>query len=166
MAHKQVSTCLALILAMTMLWSRNAAQSDCTNVIISMSPCLDYITGNTTRPSNPCCTQLGTVVRSQPQCLCQVLNGGGSNLGLNINQTQALELPRTCNVQTPPISQCNAVSPAGSPGSSPNSNTGSGSRTTPSSGDGASDATSNMLSVPVLFVLLSLASYVSTFNVV
>ncbi|KAL0367360.1 UNVERIFIED_CONTAM: hypothetical protein Sradi_3626100 [Sesamum radiatum] len=107
MAHQQVPTALGLILA-TMLWADVTAQSsDCTNVLISMSPCLNYISGNSSTPSSTCCTQLGTVVRSQPQCLCQVLNGGGSNLGLNINQTQALALPKACNVQTPPTSLCN-----------------------------------------------------------
>ncbi|KAK4434039.1 hypothetical protein Salat_0566600 [Sesamum alatum] len=164
MAHQQVSMCLVLILA-TMLWGSVTAQSsDCTNVLISMSPCLNYISGNSSTPSSACCTQLGTVVRSQPQCLCQVLNGGGSNLGLNINQTQALALPKACNVQTPPTSLCNAASPSGSPASTPNTpntNSGSGSKTVPSSsGDGTSDATSTKLTVSVLFFLVFVASYV------
>ncbi|KAL3812595.1 hypothetical protein ACJIZ3_013863 [Penstemon smallii] len=161
MAHQNVSMGLALILA-TMLWSRAAAQStDCTNELISMSPCLNYITGNSSTPSTSCCTQLGTVVRSQPQCLCQVINGGGSNLGLNINQTQALALPTACNIQTPPVSRCNAASPSGSTTpSSPNTNL-DGSKTIPSTGDGTSDATSDILAVPVLLFLVFLASYVS-----
>lgn len=86
---------------------RVLAQSTCTSALISMSPCLNYITGNTTTPSQQCCSQLGNVVRSSPDCLCQVLNGGGSQLGINVNQTQALALPRACNVQTPPVSRCN-----------------------------------------------------------
>ncbi|KAK6130217.1 hypothetical protein DH2020_036027 [Rehmannia glutinosa] len=167
MAHQQVSLGLALILV-TMLWAGAAAQSsDCTNVLISMSPCLNYISGNSSAPSPACCTQLRTVVGSQPQCLCQVLNGGGSNLGLNINQTQALALPGACNVQTPPTSQCNAASPSDSPGSTPNSpntNSGGGSKTVPPTGDGSSDATSIKLGVSVLFFLVFVASYVSTFS--
>lgn len=98
----------ALVLAaVAMLWVRVAAQLSCTNVLISLSPCLNYITGNSSTPSSNCCTQLASVVRSQPQCLCQVLTGGGSSLGINVNQTQALALPGACNVQTPPISSCN-----------------------------------------------------------
>lgn len=230
MAHQEVSMGLALILV-TMLWYGATAQSsDCTNVLISMSPCLNYISGNSSTPSSGCCTQLGTVVRSQPQCLCEVLNGGGSNLGLNINQTQALALPTACNVQTPPVSRCNgknwsqlqklqlfslkksnfcspfsdlflaiaAASPSGSPGSTPSSpktnpgtfvesvwchvcfnwfsqsywslhwlnvDAGGGSKTVPSPGDGSSDANSNKLAVSMLFCLLFIGSYVSTFNV-
>ena len=87
--------------------TRVSAQSSCTTALISMSPCLNYITGNTTSPSQQCCSQLGNVVRSSPDCLCQALNGGGSQLGINVNQTQALALPRACNVQTPPVSRCN-----------------------------------------------------------
>ena len=84
-----------------------AQSGSCSNVLISLSPCLNYITGNSSTPSSQCCTQLASVVRSQPQCLCEVLNGGASSLGVNVNQTQALALPTSCNVQTPPISRCN-----------------------------------------------------------
>ncbi|KAF5727057.1 non-specific lipid-transfer protein-like protein [Tripterygium wilfordii] len=98
--------------------------STCTNVIISLAPCLDYITGNSSTPSLSCCTQLASVVRSQPGCLCEVLNGGSSSLGVTVNQTQALALPGACNVQTPPISRCNANSPTGSPGTTPSSTNG------------------------------------------
>lgn len=101
-------TIMGLFLAvLTMLWAGAAAQSSCTNVLISMSPCLNFITGNSSTPSSQCCTQLANVVRTSPQCLCEVLNGGGSSLGININQTQALALPAACNVQTPSISRCN-----------------------------------------------------------
>ncbi|GKV42435.1 hypothetical protein SLEP1_g49841 [Rubroshorea leprosula] len=105
MAIGKMAVCLALVVA-AMLCAGAAAQSSCTNELISLSPCLNYITGNSSTPSSQCCSQLANVVRSSPQCLCQVLNGGGSSLGLNINQTQALALPGACNVQTPPISQC------------------------------------------------------------
>ena len=110
MAYTKMELGLVLVLV-TMLWAGASAQSSCTNVIISMSPCLNYITGNTSTPSSGCCSQLASVVRSQPQCLCQVLNGGSSSLGISINQTQALALPGACNVQTPPLSSCNGKSP-------------------------------------------------------
>nr|GMD83755.1 non-specific lipid-transfer protein-like protein At2g13820 [Ipomoea batatas] len=153
---------VSLILLIALFWAGAMAQSsdDCTNVIISMSPCLNYITGNSSLPTAGCCTQLGTVVKSKPECLCQVLNGGGSNLGLNINQTQALALPAACKIQTPPTSTCNTGSPSGSPsGTSGSPNTGSsgGSKSTPSS------ATSVKLAAPLVFFIPLVASYVSTF---
>ncbi|OIS98587.1 PREDICTED: non-specific lipid-transfer protein-like protein At2g13820 isoform X1 [Nicotiana attenuata] len=152
----------------TMIWAGVVAQSsdDCTNVLISMSPCLNYITGNSSVPSSGCCTQLSTVVKNKPECLCQVLSGGASNLGLNINQTQALALPTACKVQTPPLSQCNADSPNSSPAgtpTTPGSNSGRGSNAVPSQ-DGSNDATSTKMAAPLFFFLLFIASYASTFT--
>ncbi|KAK6117182.1 hypothetical protein DH2020_049061 [Rehmannia glutinosa] len=169
MAHQQVKLGLALILV-TMLWAGAAAQSsDCTNVLISMSPCLNYISGNSSAPSPACCTQLRTVVGSQPQCLCQVLNGGGSNLGLNINQTQALALPGACNVQTPPTSQCNGknydeITKLPLRFSLITQKFSYLSKTSRDIGDGSSDATSIKLGVSMLFFLVFVASYVSSFS--
>lgn len=97
---------MALILAMVAVGAA-AQSSSCTNALISMSPCLNYITGNSSSPSSSCCSQLANVVRSEPQCLCQVLNGGSSSLGLSINQTRALSVPSACNIQTQPTSRCN-----------------------------------------------------------
>ncbi|KAL6191208.1 hypothetical protein ACLB2K_037599 [Fragaria x ananassa] len=158
---QRIGMSLVLVLV-AMFLARSEAQSDCTNVIISMSPCLNYITGNSSTPSSGCCSQLSSVVRSSPQCLCQVLNGGGSSLGINVNQTQALALPGACNVQTPPNGQCNAASPAGSPAGTPDdsSNTvpsGSGSKTVPSTDDGSSDGNSIKLSMTQLIVLFAAA---------
>ncbi|XP_039139659.1 non-specific lipid transfer protein GPI-anchored 19-like [Dioscorea cayenensis subsp. rotundata] len=104
----------------------SAQSTSCTTAVISLAPCLSYITGNLTTPSSSCCSQLASVVQSQVQCLCTVLNGGASQFGIAINQTQALTLPSACKVQTPPISRCNgaaggtpvappAASPAGTP---------------------------------------------------
>ncbi|XP_057485526.1 non-specific lipid transfer protein GPI-anchored 5-like isoform X2 [Actinidia eriantha] len=167
-------TVLAMVI---MLWTvATAPSSDCTNALMSMSPCLNYITGNSSTPSSRCCQQLASVVRSQSQCLCEVLNGGGSSMGINVNQTQAVTLPGACNVQTPPISRCNAASPADSPAGTPQSpntiTSGTGSKTVPSTKDGSktvpltkdglSDASSTRMTVSLLFLLLFIASYAST----
>lgn len=108
MAHCKTTFALAMVL-MASLWTGSTAQtSDCTNTLISLSPCLNYITGNSSKPDSGCCTQLSSVVKSKPECLCQVLNGGGSAFGIQVNQTQAQTLPAICNVQTPPLSTCNS----------------------------------------------------------
>nr|GMD66840.1 non-specific lipid-transfer protein-like protein At2g13820 [Ipomoea batatas] len=104
------------VVAMMMLWNGATAQSNsCMSSLVGLTPCLTYVTGNSSAPSSSCCTQLSGVVQSNPQCLCLLLNGGGSNLGVNINQSLALALPGACKVQTPPVSQCNAAVPASSP---------------------------------------------------
>nr|GFA42803.1 non-specific lipid-transfer protein-like protein At2g13820 [Tanacetum cinerariifolium] len=167
MAQHQNTNTIMMILVITMaaFYGCAMAQSGCTSVLVSLSPCLNYITGNTTTPSSSCCSQLSSVVTSQAQCLCQVLNAGGSSLGLNINQTQALALPAACNVQTPPTSQCNAGSPTNSPsdttpsGTAPSSGTPSGKgsepNTVPSTDNGSSDATlTRFTTIPLAFSLL------------
>ncbi|CAL1398297.1 unnamed protein product [Linum trigynum] len=144
-----------LVLAVAaLLYTGAAAQSGCTTALISLSPCLNYVSGNTSTPSSSCCSQLGSVVSSQPQCLCQLVNGGGSSLGITINQTRALDLPSACKVQTPPVSRCNGGnSPSGSPaaGGSPPSDSSNGSPGTPAgsapstpSDDGGSDGGSDV----------------------
>ncbi|XP_039036685.1 non-specific lipid transfer protein GPI-anchored 19-like [Hibiscus syriacus] len=79
------------------------AQSGCTSMLLGLAPCLNYITGSSTTPASSCCSQLSSVVQSQPQCLFSALNGGGSSLGITINQTKVLSLPGACNVQTPRV---------------------------------------------------------------
>ncbi|KAF9605092.1 hypothetical protein IFM89_013762 [Coptis chinensis] len=168
MALKMIEMTLTAMLVTMLIYTGAVAQSSsCTTTIISMSPCLNYITGNSSTPSSSCCSQLSSVVRSQPQCLCQVLNNGGSSLGgLNINQTLALQLPSACKVQTPPISQCNnaaspADAPAGASDTPSDSVPGNGSKTVPTTNVDSPNASSATLPSIILFFCLFIASYAS-----
>ncbi|TYI12104.1 hypothetical protein ES332_A09G253000v1 [Gossypium tomentosum] len=170
MENMKIATCFIMVL-MVMFSAGAKAQSGSTTVLISMSPCLNFITGNSSTPSQQCCTQLASVVRSSPQCLCEVLNGGGSSLGINVNRTQALALPGACNVQTPPISACNGASPApadspvGSPESGSTIPTEGGSKTVPSSEEDGSPSSSSSgstmtkLTLSLLFFLIVAISH-------
>ncbi|CAH2079129.1 unnamed protein product [Thlaspi arvense] len=150
---------LFLTVSMAVMSSTVSAQSSCTNVLLSMAPCLGYITGNSTSPSQQCCNQLANVVRSSPECLCEILRGGGSQLGINVNEKQALALPKACNVQTPPVSRCNDGSTVNSPtGSSNTSEHGNGSKTVPKSGS-SSDGSSIKISFPLLAIFFT-ATYI------
>jgi hypothetical protein len=94
--------------------------SGCTSVLVSLSPCLNYISGNESAAPAACCAQLGKVAGSNPQCLCVALGADTAALGLSVNRTRALGLPDECKVKTPPVSDCNkaAAPPAsGSTGS-------------------------------------------------
>eukprot|EP01018_Ginkgo_biloba_P022164 Gb_06428 [translate_table: standard] len=94
-------------------------QSGCTTAIVSLSPCLNYITGNVTKPPQSCCTALNSVVKTNAVCLCQLF-ANNNPLGFPVNQTRALALPGLCNVKTPPLSQCKATGgPAKAPVASP-----------------------------------------------
>ncbi|THU45037.1 hypothetical protein C4D60_Mb02t13660 [Musa balbisiana] len=87
-----------------------SAQAGCTSVIMSLSPCMSFIrergVGPPAAPTAACCTRLGSAVRSQPTCLCAVLNGDVASFGLAVNKTQALALLGACKVNTPSLSQC------------------------------------------------------------
>ncbi|XP_057800936.1 non-specific lipid transfer protein GPI-anchored 15-like [Salvia miltiorrhiza] len=108
---------LLAILAVAMVWGSGRGQTGCTKTLMALSPCLNYVSGNTSTPAASCCSQLSNVVSSQPQCLCLLLNGTASSYGLDINQTLALQLPDACAVQTPPTSRCNGETNA--PSASP-----------------------------------------------
>ncbi|KAG4168131.1 hypothetical protein ERO13_A12G004200v2 [Gossypium hirsutum] len=184
MALKNVELGLALVFVTMLCGYKAMAQSGCTSVLLGLAPCLNYITSNsTTTPSSTCCSQLSSVVQSQPQCLCSVLNGGASSLGVTINQTRALSLPGACNVQTPPVSSCNAaangpasppVSSAVSPSSADSSDetpdtsvtsssipSGTGSKTVPTTEGSISNG--SIMDKPLALTLFTLliASYVS-----
>ncbi|XP_013591782.1 non-specific lipid transfer protein GPI-anchored 26-like isoform X2 [Brassica napus] len=140
--------CLLFLTVSMAVMSTVSAQSSCTDVLISMAPCLGYITGNSSSPSQQCCSQLAHVIRSSGECLCEVLKGGGPHLGINFNKTQALALPKACNVQTPPVSRCN--------GPSNTSEHGNGSKTVP-----GHRSSSRGSSIKVSFSLLAVLSAVS-----
>ena len=97
----------AMAAAALLLASPASAQSGCTTTLISLYPCLNYISGNVSTPPSSCCSQLASVVQSKPQCLCAALSGDSSSLGVTIDKKRALELPKACNVDTPPASKCN-----------------------------------------------------------
>ncbi|XP_008235392.1 PREDICTED: non-specific lipid-transfer protein-like protein At2g13820 isoform X2 [Prunus mume] len=189
MAFKGIEMALALVLG-SMLLGGAMAQSGCTTALASLAPCLSYVTGNSSNPSSSCCSQLSNVVQSSPQCLCSLLNGGGSSLGITINRTLALSLPSACKVQTPPVSQCQGTNgPTTSPSTPPSSSsadpsnqtpsdastpeaaispsaTGEGSKTVPSTKGNTSDG-SNIKAplhfVPLLLFVISCASTLTSF---
>ncbi|KAM0038112.1 putative plant non-specific lipid-transfer protein/Par allergen [Helianthus debilis subsp. tardiflorus] len=122
MASGNMSHLVLAFVLLTLCWGGSMAQSGCTSVLIGMAPCLNYVTGSSKTPSSSCCSSLANVVKSQPQCLCTALDGSTlASLGININKSTALGLPRACNVKTPPVSRCNAgnnaptMAPAESP---------------------------------------------------
>ena len=65
-------------------------QSDCASKLI---PCVDYL--NSTKPSKECCDAMSTVITTQLPCLCGLLRNPAA---IPVNITQALELPKHCNL--------------------------------------------------------------------
>ncbi|XP_024010840.1 non-specific lipid-transfer protein-like protein At2g13820 isoform X2 [Eutrema salsugineum] len=151
----------------------------CVRTLTTLAPCLSYITGNSTIPSQACCSQLDIVIKSSPRCICSAVNSPIPNIGLNINRTQALQLPNACNIQAPPLTQCNTTGPTApppvvspaeenpgvalTPTSSPDARSGAegGSKTIPSTGaDSASGSVDRM--PPHLLMYAIIVSWTSS----
>ncbi|KAH9312453.1 hypothetical protein KI387_027488 [Taxus chinensis] len=83
----------------------------CTNAIVSLSPCLSYMTrtANPVLPTDDCCTLLATVITSDAACLCQLISSDDF-LGFPINRTLVISLPASCNLVFPRQNdQCNGA---------------------------------------------------------
>uniref|UniRef100_A0ACD5U873 Uncharacterized protein n=1 Tax=Avena sativa TaxID=4498 RepID=A0ACD5U873_AVESA len=112
-ARKMEITTVALVLAvmMTMLTAKAVAQNNgCSSVMMTLSPCLDFLGSKAMEPGFSCCTTLGGIVQTDSRCLCMVLDGSAATFGITINHTRALELPGICKVEAPPSSQCTGMS--------------------------------------------------------
>ncbi|KAJ1293241.1 hypothetical protein BS78_01G053400 [Paspalum vaginatum] len=167
-----VAAWLLAAVAAAALVASASAQSGCTTTLISLYPCLNYISGNVSTPPASCCSQLSSVVSSNPQCLCAALSGDSSSLGgVTIDKTRALELPKACNVNTPPASKCNSAgggnapaaatpeTPSGSGVPAASEGTGAGSKATPASPYLTSGGASIRGAVSLALALAAVAVY-------
>ncbi|KAG2640239.1 hypothetical protein PVAP13_2KG060300 [Panicum virgatum] len=117
MAARTMGTALAMAsLVVVLAFSQVAAQGNgCSSVMMTLSPCMDFISSKAPEPGISCCSVLAGVVQTDPRCLCMVLDGTAASFGISINQTRALDLPGVCKVQAPPISQCTGIPTAPAP---------------------------------------------------
>ncbi|PWA95067.1 plant lipid transfer protein/Par allergen [Artemisia annua] len=97
----------SIALVMVTLCGGAMVTTGCTIAIVSLSPCISYVTGNVSTPSQPCCAQLANVVQSEPLCFCALFSSGHTWTSSKVNKTVAKGLPKACNVTTNPLSRCN-----------------------------------------------------------
>ncbi|XP_065001203.1 non-specific lipid transfer protein GPI-anchored 5-like [Musa acuminata AAA Group] len=158
---RSIQAILVAAMAAVLLAGASAQSSSCSSAIMSLSPCLDYITGNASTPSSSCCSQLSSVVQSEPQCICTLISSGASSassLGITVNQTQALALPSACKVQIP-LSQCNVSGPSASPARPSTSPSGVGSKSNPATSTDSSDGASAGVPLALLLSLVAIGAY-------
>ena len=96
------SILLAAAVAAALLVASASAQSGCTAVLVGLYPCMNYIGGNDMAPTKSCCSQLGSVVQSQPQCLCSALGGDSSSLGRHADHARGADTGRVW-IQDDPV---------------------------------------------------------------
>ncbi|KAL8154090.1 hypothetical protein V2J09_011850 [Rumex salicifolius] len=94
------------------------ATADCLTVLSDAADCLSFVEAGSTLtvPEKPCCGEMKKVITNRPDCLCQML-AKNNTIGFEFDVKQALKLPSICKVDTPPVSLCSWVSPAGTTGS-------------------------------------------------
>uniref|UniRef100_A0A7N0UNT7 Bifunctional inhibitor/plant lipid transfer protein/seed storage helical domain-containing protein n=1 Tax=Kalanchoe fedtschenkoi TaxID=63787 RepID=A0A7N0UNT7_KALFE len=92
-------------------------QSGTPACVSNLVPCASFM-GSTTKPPQTCCGPLKTAITTQIDCLCGLYNTPGLLQSFNINITQALDLPRRCDIDGASLAACSKVggsapSPAG-----------------------------------------------------
>ncbi|PWA95068.1 plant lipid transfer protein/Par allergen [Artemisia annua] len=100
--YEVISIVLVVVMG-TLSGGAMATTKECSSAVISLSPCVNYVSGNVSAPSHPCCAQLANVVKSHLSCLCSLVHGEMPQ-GYKVNETLVLGLPVACDIQTPPAS--------------------------------------------------------------
>ncbi|XWS54480.1 hypothetical protein CRYUN_Cryun10bG0093100 [Craigia yunnanensis] len=130
---------LALTLAILSVWAVDAAHHhaaapspsssssvDCSSLILNMADCLSFVSSGSevSKPSGTCCSGLKTVLKADPECLCEAFKSSAS-LGVTLNITKALTLPSVCKISAPSATNCAiSLTPAGAPGVQPSTTAG------------------------------------------
>ncbi|CAN4127556.1 unnamed protein product [Withania somnifera] len=83
-------------------------------------PCAPFL--NSTKPPDSCCTPLREAVTNDLQCLCKLYQNPTLLPSLGINVTQAIALPKYCNIRGD-VAACNKAAAPSSNSSSPSEKT-------------------------------------------
>ncbi|CAL5078597.1 unnamed protein product [Urochloa decumbens] len=94
---------------------QGSAASCTASLITSFTPCLNFLMTNSTTnggssaaPTQECCRSLGQLMRASTGCACLILTGNVP-LGVPVNRTLAVALPKACNSDAVPL-QCRDTS--------------------------------------------------------
>lgn len=103
-----IVTNFAVALAQVPASAPGPSESPCFNTLLSLSPCLDFITGTGKTPGKDCCSAFKSVMNSNELCLCDLFTSNNP-LGQPVDQKRAQAMSTACKVTTPPVSLCSAV---------------------------------------------------------
>ncbi|KAK4365242.1 hypothetical protein RND71_016600 [Anisodus tanguticus] len=106
---------VAITAALLSATTTEAQTPSCASKLV---PCADYL--NSTKPPASCCDPLKEAVTKDLDCLCKLYENPTLLTTLGINVTQAIGLPKYCNIPGD-VSACKAAAPKSS--SSPSGTT-------------------------------------------
>ncbi|KAJ8432654.1 hypothetical protein Cgig2_011820 [Carnegiea gigantea] len=107
MARGKLSTVVVVIGVVMTAWTASTQaqttpqQMPC---IESLLPCAEFL--NSTKPPATCCGPLMAAFKTQLQCLCDVFQNPAVAATMNVNVTQALQLPKNCGLDADPTTAC------------------------------------------------------------
>ncbi|XP_068635418.1 non-specific lipid transfer protein GPI-anchored 7 [Aristolochia californica] len=101
---------------------------DCASKLI---PCQNFL--NSTSPPNSCCSAIRDAVTNELACLCSLFQQVDLFKALNINVTQAIELPQHCGMKEG-VNACKAATAPAPVGGAPPGTPGGGENNAGSSG--------------------------------
>ncbi|TVU41752.1 hypothetical protein EJB05_15298, partial [Eragrostis curvula] len=87
------------------------------SLVTSFTPCLNFITNSSASPTVDCCRSLSSLVNASAGCACLILTGSVP-LGVPVNRSLAVTLPKTCNSTALPL-QCQDATTARTPAPGP-----------------------------------------------
>lgn len=97
---------LASMIVCTAMADSSEDKGECVEELAGIGSCLPYVEGETKNPEPDCCSGLKQAVKSNKKCLCLVIkNRNDPDLGIQMNVTSALNLPKVCSAPTN-VSKC------------------------------------------------------------
>lgn len=102
------------LLGPPMASGQQPAASCTASLLTSFTPCFSFLTSNSSNGSPPtreCCRSLAALVNASTGCACLVLTGAVPlpALGVPVNRTLAVSLPKACDSLSVPL-QCRGTS--------------------------------------------------------
>ncbi|XVE66522.1 hypothetical protein DITRI_Ditri08aG0086000 [Diplodiscus trichospermus] len=132
--------------------SPSSSSADCSSLILNMADCLSFVSSGSTvsKPEGNCCSGLKTVLKADPECLCEGFKSSAS-FGVTLNVTKALTLPAVCKVSAPSATSCASVQPSATAGA-PTTLSGGANEPAPAPAPGSSGSPVLSVSMGSLFL--------------
>ncbi|CAI9100986.1 OLC1v1038186C1 [Oldenlandia corymbosa var. corymbosa] len=112
MAKMNVCVRMMIIILVLMMIASNVSsdfaedKKECQNQLLSISPCLPFLSEQSKFPTPICCINLGDKYDQKRRCLCMAVKDRNEpGFGIKVNATLALGLPSICRIPNN-VTQC------------------------------------------------------------
>ncbi|KAK9675400.1 hypothetical protein RND81_11G005200 [Saponaria officinalis] len=93
------------------LVSAESLPVECSTTLNALMGCLEFSTGKAADPTKQCCSEVSSMKKTKPVCLCyfiaETYNGTSPQIKeLGVQVTKLIQLPSACHLANSSISQC------------------------------------------------------------